>query len=468
MSPKRFPTTAGDLAVTVTGVNFDRVEWSFADPSYRQISVVSTSEDGTSAQLRLFSDLEGPDWVDGNLSGTARLRGSYTTPCAQATCRVASTPAAAIEFYAPTTAVPGFPSAPTGLSATRGASSVVLTWDANPAAEDVVDYELFRNGRKIANARTGLTYTVSPVVQTTERFSIRADARYGNRSQLSQEILVAGDGPPDTIAPKAPTGLSVTRASDPLGASVTWNPSNETGDQAVAGWEIFLDGKKVATQSTPALGVGNIVPSRPHYFAARAYDRAGNLSPLSAEVTLAAIPCDTDCEPPEPVVGYALKGSATLRTLVKGSVPLSGALTGLTLDETTGAFGGDLTLAKSTAKLTALGFLPVTAQVAFVPTEPVSGTLTGGALAATAKVRIKLPKLTLFGLELAGGANCQAKQVTSVPLKSTGTFTAAAAGSLTGTFAISDLTGCGALTGIVSPLTAGKGNAIALSLTPAP
>jgi hypothetical protein len=41
-----------------------------------------------------------------------------------------------------------------------------------------------------------------------------------------------------------------------------------------------------------------------------------------------------------------------------------------------------------------------------------------------------------------------------------------AGGALVGTFAISDLTGCGALNGLVSAATAGTGNALALKADP--
>lgn len=164
--------------------------------------------------------------------------------------------------------------------------------------------------------------------------------------------------------------------------------------------------------------------------------------------------------------GYGIAGSATLAKLVKGSLPLRGAITA-NLTTATGAFTGDLDLDPTTGKLKALGFLPVTAQVAFVPTAPLTGTLTPGALTATAKVRIKLPKVSLLGLTLAGGGSCQTKQPSAIALRSTGAFAPLSGGTLAGTFAISDLTGCGALTGLVSSLTAGNGNVVSLSLTPA-
>lgn len=161
-----------------------------------------------------------------------------------------------------------------------------------------------------------------------------------------------------------------------------------------------------------------------------------------------------------------LAGAATLKTLTKGSVPLTGGLAG-SVDTATNALTADLTLAKTSASLVALGFLPVSAQIAFTPTEPVTGTLIGGALKASAKVRIKLPRVSLLGVGIGGGANCQTKQLSTVPLSSTGPgFNLATGGQLAGTFVISDLAGCGSLNGLISPLTAGKGNAIALNLAP--
>ena len=117
---------------------------------------------------------------------------------------------------------------------------------------------------------------------------------------------------------------------------------------------------------------------------------------------------------------YALAGSATLKSLTKGSLPLSGSIDAK-LGVPSGKFTGDLALAPAQGNLTALGFLPVVAKVNLVPTEPVAGTLKAGKLTAVAKVRIKLPSVKTFGIELAGGANCQAKQISSITLTSTQT-----------------------------------------------
>ncbi len=189
-------------------------------------------------------------------------------------------------------------------------------------------------------------------------------------------------------------------------------------------------------------------------------------TPVPPTPTPTPINCATTVEPTQVDYKYTLAGSATLKTLVKGSLPLTGSINAK-LGVPSGCFSADLLLNKTSGNLTALGFLPVNAQVVIVPTEKVTGRLTGGVLTANAKFRIKLPKVTLFGIELAGGANCQAKQVSSSVLKSTqATFFPLQGGPIAGTFSISDLANCGFLTGIVSPLTAGKGNAILLNLKP--
>ncbi len=89
-------------------------------------------------------------------------------------------------------------------------------------------------------------------------------------------------------------------------------------------------------------------------------------------------------------------------------------------------------------------------------------------LTANLKLRIKVKSVKAFGvIPLAGGNNCQTKSLSDIALKSIGTFDpTGAGGTLGGTYAISDLNGCGVLNGLVSPLTAGGGNTITVKLTP--
>ncbi len=164
--------------------------------------------------------------------------------------------------------------------------------------------------------------------------------------------------------------------------------------------------------------------------------------------------------------GYDATGAATLKTLVQGFLSLRGTIDAK-LGLPSGAFTADLDLNQTKGNLMALGLLPVSATVKITPTETVTGTLKNGVLRANAKVRISLPYITLFGIPVGGGGSCRAKNVSSIALKSTQQyFYALEGGPIAGSFAISELVGCGGLTGIISPLTAGTGNAIRLNLTP--
>ena len=85
-------------------------------------------------------------------------------------------------------------------------------------------------------------------------------------------------------------------------------------------------------------------------------------------------------------------------------------------------------------------------------------------------MRIKVKSVKAFGaIPLAGGNSCQTKQLSDITLKSTDAFDpTGTGGTLAGTYAISDLNGCGPLGGLVSPLTSGAGNTITVKLTPTP
>ena len=164
-------------------------------------------------------------------------------------------------------------------------------------------------------------------------------------------------------------------------------------------------------------------------------------------------------------VPFTTAGKVELKTLARGTLALAGTAD-LTLAPGTGVVEGDLTFKPTTGRLIASGFLPVTAKIAFVPSGKTTGTLDGLALQTSTKVRVKVLDAKLFGaIPLVAGNNCQSRQLTELKLASA-EFALETGGQLKGTFAISDLNGCGVLNGLVSPLTAGGGNTLALDLTP--
>ncbi|MBO9532910.1 MAG: hypothetical protein J7513_08055 [Solirubrobacteraceae bacterium] len=197
------------------------------------------------------------------------------------------------------------------------------------------------------------------------------------------------------------------------------------------------------------------------------FDVYCKLDPANQDHRLAATDATPGTPPATAKFGYTLQGSTTLNTLTKGSMPLTGSVDA-TLVVATGDVSADLKLNDTQGRLTALGFLPVTATVGFVTSGPTTGKLVDDQLTTTSKVRIKVKSVKAFGaIPLAGGNDCQSKQLSTINLKSTDSFDPTGTGGiLGGTYAISDLNGCGPLEGLVSPLTAGAGNTISVKLTP--
>lgn len=171
-------------------------------------------------------------------------------------------------------------------------------------------------------------------------------------------------------------------------------------------------------------------------------------------------------DPPAPIrYPYALSGATNLRNLTKGAVQLTGSVDA-ELTTSTGAVGGSVKLNPSSANLIALNLLPLKASVAFTQAGPLTGTLTTAGLTVTTKQTISIKNVTLWGIKLVTGATCRTAQPSAITLKTPGAFAPLSGGTLTGSYAISNLTACGALNSIVSPLTAGSGNTVAVKLTP--
>lgn len=268
--------------------------------------------------------------------------------------------------------------------------------------------------------------------------------------------------PADSSAPSKPGGLKTT-STTASSVSLSWNAS--TDNVGVTSYEIKRNGATVDFVTGTSATVGGLTGGTAGSYTVTARDRAGNVTASDAlSVTTPAGGTDL-----ESIANYnaALVGTATMRTLVSGPIPLNGGIAAqmTTADAT---YEADLTLNNSTGRLNALGFLPVTAKVGFVSTAKTTGNLSDdGVLTANASLRIKLLEVKLFGaVPLAGGNSCQAKQISKITLKSGKNFDPVVGGEINGTFAISDLNGCGLLNGLVSPLTAGGGNTIKATLKP--
>ncbi len=361
---------------------------------------------------------------------------------------------------------PGAPGAPTGTSTE---TTIALSWGAATDSDGTIaKYDVYAGTTKVATTN-GTTRTASITglqPNTNYTYTVKATDDDGAEGPASAAGTVKTKA--DTTAPSNPTVTGTSTTS-----SVTLNWSASTDNIGVTGYEVYQ-----GTGTTPvASGTGltatinGLTANTAYNFKVVAKDAAGNKSSggLATVTTKPVVGPTTPTTPPGIVnYKYTLKGSTTLRTLTKGTLALNGTIAAA-LKLVDGSFTADLTLADTSARLTSLGFLPVTAKVGLVPSGKTTGSLVDGVLKTKSFVRIKVKEVKLFGaIPLAGGNSCQTKNLSEINLKSTqAEFSPLVGGPIAGTYSISDLNGCGLLNGLVSPLTAGGGNTINLNLIPA-
>lgn len=162
---------------------------------------------------------------------------------------------------------------------------------------------------------------------------------------------------------------------------------------------------------------------------------------------------------------WGLTGQIGLKTLAQGIVPLTGTAT-TSVDKTSGAATGQVTLNPAHGSLQAVRLLPIKADFVFTPSGTASGSLVSNKLSLTTKQDIRLTNVAVFGINLVSGVCHTATPATIALASSAGGFDPASGGIARSVFTIPSFTGCGLLTNLVSGLAAGGGNAIALTFTP--
>jgi hypothetical protein len=261
----------------------------------------------------------------------------------------------------------------------------------------------------------------------------------------------------DYFGPSAPTDVKASSISA-TSATLNWTAPVPYPGIPIVRYDVYNGATKLLSTTEPKALLTGLQPGTTYALTVKAIDSGGQASSPSAPITVITTPCPGFCTPYSH--SFSITGRATLKTLVKGSLNLTGSLDSLH-NYNTGQYSGTLKLNPANANLTAYGFLPVTAKVAIVPTTPATGASNVGTVISLAtKIRVKLPSISLAGISLGGGAGCQTKTVSALNLARP-----AGSATLVGAFSISDLANCGALTNIVSSLTKGDGNAITFALT---
>ena len=353
---------------------------------------------------------------------------------------------------------PTVPGVPTG---TTTETTAALTWAISTDVDGIKSYDVYKNGVKLATvAGNTNTYTATGLTPNTAyKFSVSATDNNATPATSAQSAEATLTTKADTTAPSNPVVSATTPAYNQ--AVLTWTAA--TDNVGVTGYDVYNGATKVATVTGLTTTINGLLPSTSYTFKVVARDAAGNSSNPGGSVTKTTPEAPTT--QPGVKYNYTLAGNTVLKNLTTGSLPLSGTIKA-NLDLQTGTFVADLVLNPTTGRLTALGFLPVTAKIGFAPSGQTTGTLGDGVLKTNSKVRIKVQEVKLFGaIPLAGGNNCQTKSLSDINLQSTQEFfDHTKGGPIAGKYSISDLNGCGVLNGLVSPLTAGSNNTISLNL----
>jgi chitodextrinase len=179
------------------------------------------------------------------------------------------------------------PSAPTGLAVgTPGATSISFSWSAASDNVGVAGYGVYRNGGLVDSTQQ-TTYTMSSLTCGTN-YSVGVDAfdATGNRSAQTT-VLVTTAACPDTVAPTAPTALTVTSASA-TGISLRWTQSSD--NVSVAGYNVFLNGTKTTTTTSTSYSFAGLTCGTSYTLGVQAYDAAGNRS-TQASIVAPTSPC---------------------------------------------------------------------------------------------------------------------------------------------------------------------------------
>jgi len=87
----------------------------------------------------------------------------------------------------------------------------------------------------------------------------------------------------DVVAPSAPSGLTVTSVS-PTSINISWSPS--TDNVGVKGYKVFRDGVQTGLVVGTSFSDISLVPNSEYVYTVSAFDEAGNVSQLSAPLTV--------------------------------------------------------------------------------------------------------------------------------------------------------------------------------------
>ena len=234
---------------------------------YRNGALLATLGDVTSYQNTGLS-------ASTTYSYTVQAFDSAGNSSAQSAATIVATPAA------PDTVAP---SAPTGVVATAvSGSRINLSWSASTDNVGVAGYRVFRNGTALPALGNVTAFQDNSLsVGTTYTYTVQARDAAGNQSGLSPQASATTT--PDTTPPTMPTNLAGT-AVLPTQINLSWSAS--TDNDVVANYRLYRNGVLAATPTSTTYPDTGLTATTTYSYTVQAIDPSGNVSGMSAPVTV--------------------------------------------------------------------------------------------------------------------------------------------------------------------------------------
>lgn len=171
------------------------------------------------------------------------------------------------------------PAAPSDISAAaNGPNSIQLTWTPPPAAESVVAYEIYRQGRMVTRVSESGYIDTGLIPGNEYCYDVRS-RDISNKVSSAGTPVCRSTSTVDSQAPTTPV-ISMAKADSTTSGSLSWVASSDNVD--VARYVVLVNDTVVDSTSGTNLSVLRLTPNTDYCFKVRAYDAAGNRSADSA------------------------------------------------------------------------------------------------------------------------------------------------------------------------------------------
>lgn len=174
------------------------------------------------------------------------------------------------------------PTAPTLSASGTTSTSTNLSWLGATDNIAVTGYEVYRNTVLIGTTTSATTFNVIGLsASTSYAFNVKSKDAAGNSSPNSNTVNVTTLAP-DTTPPTTP----VLSASGTNSTTTTLSWTTSTDNIGVTGYNIYQGAILIGSAAASPTTITGLTPLTTYSFTLRAFDAAGNLSPLSNVVTI--------------------------------------------------------------------------------------------------------------------------------------------------------------------------------------